>query len=209
MRAAASSMASGTPSRRRQISRTAATILGSPRDAAAGGIRSVDEQAHGGEIRVQGLSRRRRRREVLRRRIRAPLAAAAPTRLVARIFRPGQWTRRSSSSAGDVRHLLEVVEHEDRGPVGEVLDERVPGGSRPLEDDTGLAGDAGDDVGPGGERLEGDERHRERQLFGDLLARPRSRGGSCRCPRGRSASRGAHRGARGGSRRPPRRPPCR
>ena len=159
VRAAASSIASGTPSRRVQISRTAARFSGVHGMLAADGIRSIDEQALGGEVcvrrRVGTGAGRESSDDVF---VLGAEAQHRPAR--GEDLQPRAVDEQIVELGGDVLDLLEVVEHEDRGLFREVLDERVPGRPRSLEDDPGLAGDAGDDVESGTQRLEGDERHR-------------------------------------------------
>ena len=132
IRAAASSIASGRPSSRRTISATCVPFSAVSAEVGPDGHRSLDEQAH--RLRLQerfrpSVDTRRGQRQ---RRDRELLLAGDPQRGPARHDDRQLWRR--PQQVGDDRgardDLLEVVEHQQRGAVLEVVLHAIDG--RPL-----------------------------------------------------------------------------
>ena len=191
-RAAASSIASGMPSRRRQICATAVRVGVGQREARA---------------RPRGRDRRRgapRRSEpsaatvVRPADLRAGSASTAPargsrrampsgSRLVARTCRPAQRRRSASADVDDgVEQVLAVVEDEQHAAVAERCDDAPPIRRRPrVLRDAERRGDGVGDEGASSTTPRLDEPHAAGERRRPGARRPRGPGGSCRRRRGR------------------------
>ena len=142
VRVAASSMASGSPSSRAQISATAGAFSGGQLEAGPHRLGPLDEQpdrlgpAEGLEVRGPGrVGQGQRRHHQL---LLAPERERDPGGGQHR--EPGGGGEQLLDHRAGLRHLLEVVRHEQEPPVAEVVAQR-------LQD--GAAGRLGDPQGPG------------------------------------------------------------
>ena len=174
IRAAASSMASGSPSRRRTISATAAPFAGvSMKSGRTAIARSTNSRTASDSMSVAGSSvpargqRQRRDGELLLARDPQRRAAGHDDR---------QLGRRAQEVGDDRRpgdDLLEVVEHEQRAAVAEVLLDPVDRGTLGREQAERRGDRGGDEVGVGDRR----QRHEPRavRVALDAVARQRQR----------------------------------
>ena len=191
VRAAASSIASGSPSRRRQISMTAAALASSRVKSWRTG--PVDEQAHSGECVARsssggrsanagtisastGYSRSARRRSTVR--------------LVRRIVTSGHAVRSWSSSTAAPVTCSRLSRTSSGVLRGEVLDQGVERGACPRSAHRPRRRRGSTSAGS---VIDASATNSERRPARRARRRPRSPAGSCRCHPGPSASSSARR----------------
>ena len=183
IRAAASSMPSGRPSRSAQISAmTAASAAGS--QPGPDGPGPFDEQAD--RRRVAGPRPRPWPVGSGRTGYSCSPLRCSGDRLATMKREPGELRRSVATIAGRVEDVLEVVEDQEHRPLGEEAGQRVDGlAQRPVEE-AERPGDGRADLVRVVERVERDEPGAVGHVGCPSRERARPPGSSCRCRRARS-----------------------
>ncbi len=134
MRAAASSMASGSPSRRRQISATAGGVLLGEGEVGLGRLRPLDEQPHRLVLRSAARAARAgsdRAGRAAARDTRARRAGAAAPGWSRAPSASGTRASRSPRPGAAAKQVLEVVQHQEQLAVAQEVPSGVSTSGRP------------------------------------------------------------------------------